>query len=1078
MSSRQRAIEKTVGPCAILAGPGTGKTTTLVSKIKFLLEGGHYKPSEVLCLTFSNEATDNIRNRVTEQVRGGSEVTVRTFHGFCSDVLREEGRFVGIDPDFEILQPDDAKVAFYGDFGVRPSAADRYVSTISTAKDFGISYEQVREYFGELEAKVRSLCPARKAVDEYAGELSLELRTMHLEPGGTPKRRQALKDRKAEIAGFNEKYEEYVLYRDFLAAWEKYTAFKRERNYQDFADLTANALELFTRHGAATFSHRYRYVIVDEFQDTNKLQFEVIEHLAGEHRNITVVGDQNQSIYGFRGAYREVFNHFKEAFRVDEGTDIFYLDKSYRSPDAVLKTAHALIQNNYEDPKEAFFVENVHGMAGDDVRVIRLKNSAEEARKVAELVEKEISDGTPLNEVCVLFRTHRQGELLRQALDSKGIPVATAGESNLMRRSEIRTAISYLAIVNNLRERTATGEQAWWSLFHYHNSLTPEDGLKIGRFLRRRQDEMSIDEALLTCLKDVRLSRAGERIVSRVVAKLRYLVSASDKALPDLVLDVYENTGLNRRFTHSRTAGNTEALMNLRLFYEKAEAYWKTHEGDLGGFIKYIEILDDLGVDIQASRLTDVNAVRFMTIHAVKGLEFDTVILTNLAEGRFPITRTRREPLIPKHLLPGLKEYLESLGGADEREAVKGYERAVLLKEERRLCYVGMTRTKKRLFLTYARSYNREEDSTTASVFLREIGYAGQAGNASWENVDFEVDDEEKCSINAPNSEFERLKSRLKDQLIESLDDGSFPDILGRAVAYHAVREKAVADYRKLIEDGWDDVFDREALGELVARNSSKTSGVKFDPKMLTFSPSALMAYDECPKKYELGQVFRMPERGGSDRGAATMGSFVHEVLRLGVSRTFTTETQFLDLAAELAGQKEWEGVDLDDARRMLRVFWKRNAGTYDSRSLCEKRLSVELGGFRFSGVADRIDFLTDRDVRIIDYKTGRHAISPKDRETQLGFYAIAVKEVLGLEPRRLVLEMLKLEKPFVAQVDGSEAKADAGRGFDLDAVKKNLIKTTGAIADDFENEFLPTEEDAPCYGCGFKFYCPKWEER
>jgi len=1082
MDSQQAAIEKTEGPCAILAGPGTGKTTTLVRKVKFLVDGSYYKSSDILCLTFSNEATDNIRTKIIEQVKGGSEVAVRTFHAFCADVLREEGRFIGVNPDFEILEPNDAKIMFYKNFGVEAFVADRYVSTISTAKDLGISLGQIQDYARGLESSTLAQCPKGKTVEQYAGELEIELRTQHLEPAVTQAQREKLRKRKSEITAFMEEYDNFVQYRDFVSVWERYNSMKQERNYQDFSDLTVNALKLFAKHGSSTFSNRYKYIIVDEFQDTNKLQFELIEQLARDHRNLTVVGDQNQSIYGFRGAYREVFDHFKDAFKVNEASDVFHLDKSFRSPNAVLRTVHKLIQNNYEDPKEAFLVENADGVTGDNVQIVQLKNAAEEARKIAELVEGAIAAGTPLNEICVLFRTHRQAKLLREALESKDIPLATAGETNLMQRSEIRTVIAYLSIVNNLRMRTGTGEQAWWNLFHYHNALAPEDSVRIGRFLHSKGEDMSIDEALLTCLREVRISRDGERVVGRVVAKLRELVTQSSKALPELVLDVYEITGLNRRFTHKRTPRNVEALMNLRLFYEIAEDYWKLHERDLSGFIRYLEILEDVGVDIPASQLTDVNAVRFMTVHAVKGLEFDAVIFSNLAEGRFPITRTQREPLIPKHLLPGLKEHLASLGSLTEekeREAIKEYERAVLLKEERRLCYVGMTRTKKKLILTYARSYNKEENSTTASVFLREIGYQNQTKPASWDDVDFEVDSEEKCSINSPNSEFEQLKSRLKDQLIESLDAADFPEILSRAITYHAVRDRNIPDYHKLVEEDWDQILDKEALEKRVAIGKTRTSGVKFDPKMLRFSPTALQTYETCPKKYELRQIFRMPERGDFDGDDSTsMGSFIHEVLQQGVGQGFSSEKEFVDLAREMSKEKAWTGVDLEDANKLLTVFWRRNSGTYDSRSMCEKELSVSLDGFHFYGIADRIDYLTNGGVRIVDYKTGRSNISPKDRATQLGFYAIGVREALGLTPKKLVLDFLRKDKPFEVELDGDKADAGRSKGFNLDVVRKELVETAQKIASDFESEFLPIVDDSPCFMCGYKFYCPKWEER
>ena len=506
---------------------------------------------------------------------------------------------------------------------------------------------------------------------------------------------------------------------------------------------------------------RYKYVIVDEFQDTNKLQFDLINALSEIHNNITVVGDENQSIYGFRGAYKDSFTKFKEMFETTKD-DYFTLDKSYRSPNAVLRLSHQLILNNNEN---AFLVKNADDRQGNKVKVYELNNVNEEARKIAEIVEQEIENGTSLSEICILIRTHKQANPIKQALESKRIPFISAGKTDLLQKPEVRTVISYLSILNNLMERTGTGEQSWWHLFHYNNLLHPSDSVKIGRYLKK--NKVCIDLALLKDLEKIDLSENGKKIVNRIIYKLQEIISVSNKALPDLILDIFELSGLNRAFTHSRTNQNIEALMNLKNFYDLAENYYRTHSKDLSSFIDYLEILDDLGVNIDAAKIKDINAVRLMTIHAVKGLQFDTVIVSNLADNRFPVTRTSNEPLIPKEFLPHLKDYVDSLGIEDDDEiknAIKEYEKDQLLYEERRLCYVAITRTKQRLFLTYARSYNKEIDSATPSIFLHELDYKNN------DDVEFIEDKDEKCTLFAPTSKYESLKTLLKNQLIQALD--------------------------------------------------------------------------------------------------------------------------------------------------------------------------------------------------------------------------------------------------------------------------------------------------------------------
>jgi DNA helicase-2/ATP-dependent DNA helicase PcrA len=1081
--SAQEAIEKTTGPCLILAGPGTGKTTTLVHKIKHLVESGSYRPSEILCLTFSKEAADNIRAKVDAELKDSSDIQIMTYHSFSADVLREEGKLIDVDPNFGILDPQDARIMFRRDVGVGPDLANRYQSSISTATDLEITLDQIREHTTELERELKAEGPKNEGLDGQKEKLELELQTLHLQSAAV---RKDTNERRQEIRNSLRRYGEYADYRDFVKAWERYIEVKRVRNYLDFGDLTAKALRLFDEYGSETFSRKYKYVVVDELQDTNKLQLRLLEHIAGGHRNLTAVGDENQSIYGFRGAYRDIFNEFRERFAVNERSDEFRLDRSYRSPDSVLLTAHELILNNFAGhPEDAMLVKNFEGRKGENVKLIQLKNGAEEARKIAETVEHEIEGGTPMKEICVLYRSHRQGEQLRGAFESKGIPIATAGETDLMQRPEIRTAISHLSIVNNLRTRTATGEQAWWALMHYRNALLPADSVKIGRYLRsRREDDVSVDEALLTSLQNIDLSEDGNRIVKSLVEGLRDLSAATDKTLPELVLDIYGLTGLNRRFTHERTPENVESLMNLNIFYELAQNYWQVHGRDLGGFISFLELFngEDWGAEIQAASLTDVDAVRFMTLHATKGLEFDTVIISNLAEDRFPIPRARlrqREPLIPKELLPGLRDLLKDGQTEEEKEAItRRYEEETLLLDERRLCYVGMTRARNKLILTYAKSYRKDDRQARPSILLKEIGYEGWSEPRSFGRVDLEIDAEEKCALVAPSSEYERLRSRLKNQLLESLDAEDFPRILSRLIAYEAVRKGSIEDYRGLIDKNWSEVLNLDALAKNIAISETRTSTLSFDPKTHSFSPTALLLYEECPKKYELKQIYSMPQRGDFEGGtAADLGSFVHYVLEQGVSRVLMTEKEFIDLAVEAAKQRDWEGIDLERAKHLLRVFWKRNSGTYDTKTMCEKRLAFSMGGFNFDGRTDRVDFMEGGGVRIVDYKTGAEP-GNRERELQLGFYAIAAKESLGLEPKELVVELLGKEEPMRAVVEGDEVKVAGRRGFRLQQVREELVGLAGRIANDYEHEFLPTTDDAPCYRCGYKFYCPKWEVR
>jgi len=1055
-------IQKTTGPCIILAGAGTGKTYTSIEKIKYLVQNNHYKPSEILCLTFSNEATNELKNRLSQSLPQSSEVTIKTFHAFCADVLREFGSLVKVDPEFQILLPDDAKVLFHKYLDISPYWANRYVSTISTARDFGITLEQIKEHVKKLAQDFKGI----KDLDNYAEELDLELKTMHLNPADNKEAKAKRKERKDEISEFLQVYHQYIKFTEFIEAWEGYLKLKKEKHFLDYSDLTDKALEYFRKFGSEKYVKRFKYLFVDEFQDTNKQQFELIEHLGSKHKNITIVGDPNQTIYGFRGAYRESFNHFKEVFEVTS-KDQFALDKSRRSPNTILRIAHKLIENNYEVKKDCIFVENYEGREGDKVECYQLLSSQEEARKIAELVEEAIEKKIPLSEICVIFRTHKQGEIIEQALEAKGIPIISAGESNLTSQPEIKTVIAYLSILNNLRERTGTGEQGWWSLFHYHNALSPEDSIKIGRYLKEKKDDgISIDEALLHNIEHLKLSDSGKEIVRRVVSKIKELLPKTNLPLPKLILDLYELIGLNRAFSHERTPHNIESMMNLRQFYDLAVNYYQLHGKELNSFIKYLEILNEVGVDIPASRVKEINAVRLMTVHATKGLQFDTVIVSNLAENRFPITRTHNEPLIPKELLPEQKKILDNLKeGEDPEEAIKEYEKMTLLIEERRLAYVAFTRAKRRLVLTFARSYNSETDSATPSTFLVEVEFK--------ENKDLKLieDNKEESLLFAPCSKYEILKSSLKHQFISALDSEDFEDLFSRLVHYHSLREGKVLDLKKL-----NLKVDAKPIEERIKMFNEKVSCLHFDPANFTFSPTALLEYDDCPKKYELSKILQMPQAGDFDESsdATDKGTLVHEILEEGVKAGFNTLKQFLYLAKEKLKSNEWYGIDYSEVEPLLKVFWARNEGQYDEKSIVEDWFNVTIDGLRFNGKVDRID-VDSEGATIIDYKTGKKP-DVRHRSWQLGFYALAAQS-RSLKVKSLVLEMLNEEKPIVMTLVGDEVKGPDGRtkGFLLSEVRKEMVECAKRIVHDYEHEFKVSIDDKPCRFCGYKFYCSKW---
>jgi DNA helicase-2/ATP-dependent DNA helicase PcrA len=986
------AITKTQGPCVVLAGAGTGKTYTIVEKIRHLIANKIYAPERIVCITFSNEAANNLLTRVQKFVNleNGKEPIIKTFHSFSAELLRKYGDKIGMSKEFNILDPDEAKIVLHRNFKVNGYNCHRYISSIGTAKDLGITIEQLKSH-------LTSLLNAYKGIDidrEYE-QINFEFQTLHLKKDNEKKR--FLLDKIKKLTNVIE-------LRKFIGAWEAYEKIKKKKNYQDYSDLNNNALLLLKKN--PEIANDFDYIIVDEFQDTNKVQLELLVALAVK-KNITVVGDLNQSIYRFRGAYRENFSLFRHHFSVTN-CDIFNLDKSFRSPNKVLRTAHRLILNNYENKNDCFIVENNAGREGEEISVFELKNGKEEARKITEIVESELKKGVPAEEICVMFRTHQQGRIIRRALDFKNIKYCSVSKESLLKQRSVKQIIDYLVILDKLARKAKGGEQEFWDLL-YNLNFIAADLVKIGRFIKDYREDQCICETLLNDITSLELSESGKTSARVIVDKIKELLSSKDKPLVELLNEVYRVSGLLRR---ENLEEFKEVQANLNRFFELAKNHSSLYEPDLYSFLNYLEVIETLGIEIKAAEL-EKEGIRLMTLHATKGLEYKTVIVTNMAQKRFPMEKYSTNSLIPIELYPELAATISAT--EDVESYSREYERKNQLLDERRLCYVAFTRTKEKLILTYALDYGNKK--FFPSQFLNEIGFK--------ENLDirFAKDEEEKYSepeiAITPASQF------------------------GKALASN--------DFETIVNE--------------VAKQEINA------PEKIVFSPSALLSFNECEKAYEYRYVYNMPEKKTISWEAMRLGSFVHVVLEQGVEENFLNYDDYLNLAREIHLSEDWESVDLNEALKMIKVFFERNKLKYNDKSKTELRLETDLEGYRFTGFADRIDF-TDDGVDIVDYKTGRTHVPPKNRDWQLGYYALAAQKMFG-KVRKVTLDMLRLEKPLEFGIDenGEAISVNGEVHFNIYDVESELVETAEKILFAYKHGFKPCPVEKNCPFCNEYVY-------
>jgi DNA helicase-2/ATP-dependent DNA helicase PcrA len=601
---QREAVLHVDGPLLVLAGAGSGKTRVIAHRIAYLVGRG-VDPRQILAVTFTNKAAGEMAQRVgailAGRPAGGRPPLVATFHATCARLLRSEIHHLGYPRSFVIYDEDD-RLAL------------------------------VRECYRELGLDERSLAPAAAVARISRAKNQL------LGPEAVA---EAVRGpREAEVARL----------------YARYATRLRALGAVDFDDLLGLTVELFTRHPEVLGHYRdlWRYVLVDEYQDTNAAQYRLLRQLTAVHRNLCVVGDPDQSIYRFRGADLRNILDFERDF---PGCRVVRLEQNYRSTGRILEIAAAVIAHNLARKEKSLWTENVQGVAA---RLFRGRDEAEEALWVARTVAELRGDGLPLDGVAVLYRTNAQSRVLEDAFRAAGFPYHIVGSVRFYERREIKDALAYLRLVTNPADDLA-----------FRRALgAPPRG--VGRTTLGRLEEVASSTRTPLLATAARVAeelggRAGRALGEfvRLVGRLR-TAAAAPGPLGARVADIVEGAGLREALRRERTAEAESRLENLDELVVAAEEFAARPEGgDLEAFLDSVVLIADVD-ELQEAR----PAVTLMTLHSAKGLEFPVVFLTGLEEGVFPHGRA-----------------------LDDEDGIE---------EERRLAYVGLTRAKERLFLSYA----------------------------------------------------------------------------------------------------------------------------------------------------------------------------------------------------------------------------------------------------------------------------------------------------------------------------------------------------------------------------------------
>lgn len=659
---QKQAVTTTEGPLLIVAGAGTGKTTVISRRIAYLIEKKLAKPSEILALTFTEKAAAEMEERVDVLVPYGYVDTwISTFHAFGDRVLREKALEIGLPTDFQVLtKPQQILFVQQNLFAFelnifRPLSSptkfiEAILALISRAKDENISPQDYLQYTTTLEKKVRSSSGEEKK--ELADELL----------------------RQKELASFYTKYEEL----------------KRSSGKIDYGDQVYLTLKLLREKPKLLkdYQQRFKYILVDEYQDTNYAQNELVKLLANSHKNICVVGDDDQSIYKFRGASISNILKFKQDYKK---TKQVVLNQNYRSSQNLLDATYRLIQFNNPDRLEVKNkidkkLKSVRKGALDPPKEVSFQTLSEEADFVAAEIARLVGDKkTEYRDIAILVRANSQADNFIRSLNLKGIPYKFSGNSSLYSQPEIGLLISFLNSLSNFDDSLSIYNLAVSEIYQ----LPLKDCITLANIARRKNRSLNYIFQNLAQLEEIEISEEGKSIVEKINKDIEELLELSRKENVGRVLYKFlEKTGYLKRLEREGSVESLLKIQNIAKFFDKVREFIDLVRNEsVKAFVDYLETMRQVGDDPAAADFDpELDAVSVLTVHAAKGLEFPVVFMVGLVSDRFP-SRDRAEQLpLPEELI---KEILPS---GDFH-----------IQEERRLFYVGSTRAKDKLYYTWSR---------------------------------------------------------------------------------------------------------------------------------------------------------------------------------------------------------------------------------------------------------------------------------------------------------------------------------------------------------------------------------------
>lgn len=628
-TEQKEAVLHTEGPLLILAGAGSGKTRVLTHRISYLIEEKGVNPWNILAITFTNKAAGEMRERVDKIVGFGSEsIWVSTFHSMCVRILRRHIDRLGYDTNFTIYDTDDQKTL---------------MKDVCKMLQIDTKVYKERMFLGEISSAKNELVTPEEYELNAAGDYV-----------------------KGKVAKVYKEYEKQL----------------RDNNALDFDDLLLKTVQLFQTQADVLdyYQERFRYIMVDEYQDTNTVQFQLIRILAGKYKNLCVVGDDDQSIYKFRGANIQNILNFEKVFA---DARVIKLEQNYRSTANILNAANAVIRHNTGRKDKTLWTDNEEG---EKIGFRQFDTAFDEAEYIVDEIRKGVSDkGYTYSDNAILYRTNAQSRMFEEKFVAANIPYKIIGGVNFYARREIKDLLSYLKTIDNGKDDLAVRRII----------NVPKRSIGLTTVNRVQENALERGISFYDALSSADLIDNIGRSLSKIesfVALIEHFKEQSEKmSLSQLMEEIIEMTGYIESLEAESEIEAETRIENIEELKSKIIAYEESCEDEkptLSGFLEEVALVADVDTLDENS-----DYVVLMTLHSAKGLEFPNVYLAGMEDGLFPsyMTITADDPME--------------------------------IEEERRLCYVGITRARKHLTMTCARRrmIHGETQYNKLSRFLKEI---------------------------------------------------------------------------------------------------------------------------------------------------------------------------------------------------------------------------------------------------------------------------------------------------------------------------------------------------------------------